>query len=167
MKEFKIKIPTMPEFKRWWEIVKFKFNGGFVCSECKTRMFFDQVHIETNVNGKKFMFNDNSYKQPIRCPKCIQKEIDENQKWIFTEKHICDWCDTNKPTVTFFNCHNHKHIKTNFTFGSSWWNGHYICYDCLQCGLDDGLKNMKSSVFAFDKQNLKLSSQNRLGMLKK
>ena len=166
MKEIKIQIPTKPEFKRWWEIVKFKFHGGFVCSECGVKMFFDDVQVESTVHGKRFMFHDHNFRNPPRCPHCIQKEIDENAKWIFTEKHSCDWCGEKHPTVTFFNCHKHEHIKTNFTFGSSWWNGHYICNSCMHTGLSVGTAGMKSSIYGWDAKKKLSLPQNRLGMLK-
>lgn len=167
MKEIVIKIPTKPEFKRWWEIAKFKLRGGFVCAQCGAKMFFDQVQIETKVHGKTLIFHDMNLKAPIRCPHCIQKEIDQNAEYVFTEQHTCDWCGENHPTVTFYNFHNHEHIHTRFTFGSGWWNGHYICQNCLHIGLEDGIKNMKSSYYGWDAKTKRSLPQNRLGMMQK
>lgn len=167
MKEIMIKIPTKPEFKRWWEIIKFKLNGGFSCSQCNTKMFFDDVHITSKIKGDRFLFQDHSWKKPLKCPACIQKEIDENVDKIFTELHDCDWCGEKKPTVTFFNMHDHNDINTSFTFGKNHWNGHYICAECMHEGLEGGLENMTSSVYSWDNKDKKTYPQNRLGLLKK
>ncbi len=167
MKEVTIKIPTKPEFKRWWEITKFKALGGFVCSECGTKMFFDNIEITSTVKGKRFLFHDWCFKTPLRCPHCIQKEIDANASRIFTELHKCDWCGENHPTVTFFNFHEYEDIKTHFTIGSQWWNGHYICQSCMHEGLENGVENMGSSIHHWDKKTGKTYPANRLGILKK
>jgi hypothetical protein len=164
MKQIVIKIPTKPEFKKWWEILKFKLLGGFVCDGCGVRMFFDAIELDVMVCGKKLIFN--THNKNKLCPHCVQKEIANNAKIVFTESHRCDWCGAEKPTVTFFNLHHHDNIKTNFTFGSSWWNGHYICETCLSQGLDHGVDKMKSSISVFDEKTKKMLYKNRLGLLK-
>lgn len=166
MKELTIKIPTYDDVKKWLEIAKFKLLGGFRCSECNNKMFFDRISVESEIDGKRFIFEDHAYNQLPRCTSCISKEIAKNENEIFTELHKCDWCGEEKATVTFFNNHKHINIKTNFIFGGNWWNGHYICKDCMVIGLEKAKGSETSSFLVYDKKTSKMYPRNRLGLLK-
>lgn len=165
MKEITIKIPTKYDIKRWFEIIKFKINGGFKCTECSQRLFFNSVRIEKfSVHGEKFLFHN--YSKKLLCPSCIQKEINQNADKIFNKKETCDWCKEKKLTTAIISKLDYPELNLDIRFGSRWWNGHYICQDCMNEGLDDSVKNMVSGILQCDEKANKYRYVNSLGMMK-
>jgi len=108
---------------KFYEILKFKLNGGFNCKSCNSKMFFSHLELK----GKHFLFqNHNDY----MCTKCTIKSLNN----IFTHDHKCDWCDTeNVKTATYT-----KTDDVFISFGKYWWNGFFICKSCM-------LENIKNS----------------------
>jgi len=165
MKELVIKYPDKRDFKKWWEIFRFKVTGGFTCPGCGSKMHFDNLQFEGDINGKRFMFSDHVFHNGL-CGHCMQDKINYSADKIFLENgdSTCDWCEEVKPTVSWFG-----NTKTGISasFGTNSWNGQHICQDCLNKGFDSGKDNTTSSIFNIDKKTGKSGPINRLGIVKK
>jgi len=162
MKELTLKIPTKPEFKRWWEIVKFKAHGGFKCLGCGLPTFFDKIDISHRYKDKRFLFG--SHNNSNYCTSCVQKEIDDNHAKIFVETKSCDWCNSDDPTVHYYNFHPTDGVRVNFTLGMNSWNSANICQSCMHGALEAAKGNEESSILTT--KNGKLVSVNSLGLSK-
>jgi hypothetical protein len=74
----------------------------------------------------------------LLCSNCIREEIDigtpENTKWEYKARGTCDCCESrHKPVWKIFETAN---IKLHFCL--NWWNGFYICRDCMRIALMHG-----------------------------
>lgn len=165
MKEITLKIPTKPEFKRWWEIIKFKVRGGFVCEGCGSKTFFDQVEISHTYKDKGFLFGTHNWGENY-CTSCVQQEIDDNATHIFIEHKNCDWCESGTPTVHFYNYHPTDDVRVKFTFGMNSWNSANICQPCMHWALEEGKGHESSSMYKMTKGG-NSKPYNRLGLTQK
>lgn len=125
MKYIKIPVPEKKDWKRWFDIAMYKLRGGFKCKSCGGTMPFQHTHIETKVLGKRLMLEN--HKKNI-CISCTINELNANAEKVFKTECECDWCGETKETMSYTNM---KDPDIFVTFGSRWWNGHYICQGCL------------------------------------
>lgn len=125
MKYLKIPIPEKKDWKRWGEILMYKLRGGFKCKHCGAKMAFKGGHLEADINGKRIILENH---EQYVCPTCTVKEMNEQAERVFVHSCKCDWCNEDKKTASYTYL---KDPKLFITFGSSHWNGHYICQDCL------------------------------------
>ena len=125
MKEIVIKIPQRQDFKRWFDILVYKLRGGFKCKSCGAKMPFKHVQLETTIEGKRLILENHNSNI---CPDCTVDELIKHEDIVFKNQCECDWCHQDKITMSYTYI---KDPNIFVTFGSNYWNGHYICKDCL------------------------------------
>ena len=154
-------------FIKQFKILKFKV-WGFRCGTCNTKLFYRAPVYESTVHGKRFIGESwlNYSKPKPYCVDCLREELLKRDT-VFTENVPCDWCGSlDGHSATWFNNHpeNYKDkYEPQFTFGSNWWNGHFICKKCLSKALTKDAR-CKSSHFVYDKKDNKTYSVNELGV---
>ena len=116
------------------------------CSKCGARLHStsSEYHISWDhekaklFHMKSITVGDFSMGDKIWCNNCIREEIDtgtpENTKWDYKARGLCDCCDSrHKPVWRFFET---KNIKLHFCL--QWWNGFFVCRDCMRIALIHG-----------------------------
>ncbi len=156
MKEITIKIPTKEDIVKWKDILLFKIRGGFKCKKCHKKTNFRKTHIRTTINDKPFMLMNHT---PDICLSCTINELNEKSRTVFSIDHTCDWCNNHKKTTSFIK---YDDVESFVTFGSQWWNGYYICQDCINEIL---LKNVEELSSKFKEINGRLYPVNELGLI--
>lgn len=166
------------DIKKGFEIVKFKVNGGFKCTKCNSKHFYDSIEFEhkhlpkekhtTIRHQERFMASIHSFEAGFICLDCCTEIVKEHIDEVFSTETFhydpngkCDWCDTKTETVQGVLSPG----ELSMTFGQQWWNGFQICRGCLIHGLQQGNNYLKSSIQHIDKDTQKWHSMNRLGMI--
>jgi len=111
----------------------------FTCEDCGKKLNFK--HPNRDLDRPKFnrVMLSGGYKQCL-CGDCLANRI---TRWFHTPKaqltnkfrcewrkrQICDCCNKNRIVATVI-----QEPWLDVRFRSRWWNGHWICQDCLtQC----------------------------------
>lgn len=173
-----VRVPSwFPTGSRWRDIratyntIKFKMRP-YTCVDCGCGIDFKFPEFHYQPLGKKcvilHMVGLNIVKTDNQgvCGKCVGNRIStlfsrikplrSNSKYgtVGTKKQACDACGKTKATLGIS-----TNVECNIRFGSSWWNGHHICEECL---VDAALLGTQSSgVMAY--LNGKLYNTNGAG----
>lgn len=107
----------------------------FTCVECGAILKFSRGEHEYQAKGKLRVLVGGSYKEQL-CNHCLAKRI---QRWFKTpRKELKQWHQYDRKRGKCYACEKNKIVATTFVeewldlrFGGQWWNGHWICKDCL------------------------------------
>ena len=123
-------------------------------SGCGNKMFFD--HVQLNANN--FLFENTTKNM---CVDCTVDDINDNADKIFKSDHKCDWCNEEKPTVSWMHPID---MKGDILFGKQWWNGFHICQNCITENIIKHKDTQTSSIMKINK-NGKMRPVNSLGLM--
>lgn len=155
---FKLTVPAwLPSYSHWkrrvtvaWKTLKF-MHKPFTCMDCGTKIDFKFPNFTHQPEGKaRVILHQSGYKiKGIKehqgvCGVCLSKRIatqfdaakplrgryasmgNSMDKASGTSKKKCDCCGETKPCMNVI-----WDPECDIRFGSSWWNGHWMCKDCL------------------------------------
>lgn len=107
----------------------------FTCNECGAVLSYSRGEYEYQAEGKNRVILGGHYKEPL-CRHCLAKRI---TRWFKTPRlELKKWHQNDRKRGLCAACSKSKIVATTFVeewldvrFGGQWWNGHWICKDCL------------------------------------
>jgi len=135
-----MKVPTLTDIQTA-VFARYPFH----CTDCGTLCDFRNPNFEYTIpGGNRVMLHNSSFTDCL-CGKCLAKRIAAwfaNPTDRFGEPDakpgICDTCKTEKVVAGSISA---ADFSVDCRFGSQWWNGHWICCDCLSATAINGAQN--------------------------
>ena len=111
-------------------------NHPFHCADCGCELRFKHPEFEYQGKGKQRLFLGASMMKEALCGPCLAGRI---RRWFKTpKKDFTPYHRKDRKRGVCYVCKKPKIVGTvmwedwcNVRFGSSHWNGHWICKDCL------------------------------------
>lgn len=127
--------------KNFFVRLKYRFNGGYICSECGVTIPIYYTELHSYANGKRMIIS-NSGKELI-CPHCLGEKIETFFANADLDSDKCDWYPDSTKTLGIIGKHfgSQKNqdlaedLGLDIRFGSSWWNGYHACNYAFQTAL--------------------------------